>query len=416
MKILFWRNTSKADKRNLSPIYVRITIKGTRSQFSTGIKVSEKEWNSDKKRLRGSSNKAMLANSKLTAIEDKLNLIHLNREERKLPITSRSIKDVYFHPTHSITVLHVFNEIVEERQNDYDSSLQQLEIVRESKPSEEKKMEKIVERKKRNLQKWKHYQKHFQNFLEKKNRKSLLLEELNIDIANQYFRYLRTEAMLANNTAVRNARPLKTVIRKAIEKDLILANKLDLWKLSDERKLKSKYVWLTDRELSKLENYRFTSQALQKIADLYIFQCYTGFRYSDLRTFDFETDTFPYQGEIYISKTEFKTDENALLPLFPKALEILKKYKMQLPKPTGKSKIISNAKYNKRLKEIAEILGIKKYLTTHTARITAGMKWLNSGVPIEIVARMLGDSVKTVKRHYAYILPDSIHKATEHLR
>jgi len=391
---LFWRNTSKADKRNFCPIYVRITIKGKRSQFSTGIKVSTKEWDDNRKKIRGNSDRAILANSKLTSIKDKLDLIHLDRERKNLPITSKIIKEAYLNPIHAITILSIYDEIVAEKE--------QLVEAGELSP--------------RTTQKWRGERIHLLAFLEHIKHQNLLIEELNIDIAKHFFLFLKTHQKLAHNSATKCARKLKTIADKAIEKEIMSINRLKLWVLPNQKKPKSKYVWLNDKELSKLENYRFTSQALQKIADLYIFQCYTGFRYSDLKTFDFEIDTFPYEGEIYISKTEFKTDENALLPLFPKALEILKKYQMELPKPPKRDKIISNAKYNKHLKKIAEILGVKKNLTTHTARVTAGMKWLNSGVPIEIVAQMLGDTVETVRRHYAYILPNAIHRETEHLR
>jgi len=416
MNILFYLSKKKVDRLGFAPIYTRITIRGVRAEFSTSIKVRVKDWDSKKNRVRGNSDSAILANSKLTAIRDKLDLIYLDRERKNLPVTARIIKEAYFNPTHAITVNYMFDVLIEERRIAYESTMKQLDRIKITKPQDEKKWLKLVKRKKRNYQKWKRNYAHFQGFMKSQRLKSLFIEELNIDIANQYFQYLTIEAALANNTAVRTARPLKTVIQKAIEKEFISVNKLELWSLSDDAKPKSKYIWLNDKELAKLENYRFTSEALQKVADLYIFQSYTGFRYSDLETFDFELDTFMYDGQIYISKEEFKTDENALLPLFSKALEVLKKYGMKLPKPPNKDTIISNAKYNVHIKEIAKILGIKKHLTTHTARVTAGMKWLNNDIPIEIVARMLGDNPETVRKHYAYILPDAIHKATEKLR
>lgn len=68
--------------------------------------------------------------------------------------------------------------------------------------------------------------------------------------------------------------------------------------------------------------------------------------------------------------------------------------------------MISNQRMNSYLKEIAEILGINKRLTTHTARKTfASTILLNNDVPIEIVSKLLGhSSIRVTEAAYAQVM------------
>ncbi|MCG8309901.1 MAG: DUF3435 domain-containing protein [Cytophagales bacterium] len=81
----------------------------------------------------------------------------------------------------------------------------------------------------------------------------------------------------------------------------------------------------------------------------------------------------------------------------------MKKYNNELPK-------ISNQKYNSYLKEIADIVGIEKHLTTHVARKTFGMLLLNDyDVPLETVSVILGhSSIATTQHHYTKVLQKKI--------
>ena len=70
--------------------------------------------------------------------------------------------------------------------------------------------------------------------------------------------------------------------------------------------------------------------------------------------------------------------------------------------------VCSNQKMNLYLKELADICGIRKHLSTHAARHTFATLTLASGAAIENVAKMLGHSDTKMTRHYARILDTSI--------
>ena len=80
---------------------------------------------------------------------------------------------------------------------------------------------------------------------------------------------------------------------------------------------------------------------------------------------------------------------------------ILKRYNYQLP-------VLTNQRYNSYLKEIADICGIEKNLTSHLARHTAATLMLNSGIPLDVVAKILGHSNTQMTAHYAKMLDKTI--------
>ena len=100
---------------------------------------------------------------------------------------------------------------------------------------------------------------------------------------------------------------------------------------------------------------------------------------------------------MYLKKKRCKTGVTYILPLNDTAISLLRKYDFELP-------IITNQKYNAHLKEIADICGIKKTLTTHLARHTAATLMPNSGIAIEVVSKILGHSNTKMTQHYAKLL------------
>lgn len=99
------------------------------------------------------------------------------------------------------------------------------------------------------------------------------------------------------------------------------------------------------------------------------------------------------------------------IPLLDVPLLIIEKYKgyplcekrnVLLPVPC-------NQKMNAYLKEITDLCGIKKNITTHTARhIYATSVCLANGVSIENVAKMLGHSDISMTKRYTRVLDQSI--------
>jgi site-specific recombinase XerD len=169
--------------------------------------------------------------------------------------------------------------------------------------------------------------------------------------------------------------------------------------------------YLTREELEILEQKEFTIPRLAKVRDVFIFCCYTGLGYADVEKLTPHDITTGIDGEKWIITFRKKTNHRSPVPLLPKAIEIIDKYK-DYPENAAKGKLLpmgSNQRMNGYLKEIADICGISKNLTTHLARHTfATTVTLANGVPIETVSKMLGHSSIKTTQIYSKVVDSKI--------
>ena len=194
---------------------------------------------------------------------------------------------------------------------------------------------------------------------------------------------------------------LKVYIFEAIQRDLISQNpytgfKIDRGK-SDIRR------FLNEEELNSIENAKTSTKSLEKVKDLFLFQCYTGLAYVDLSKFDFN-QVIVRNGKYVVHDVRKKTGEEFYIILLPKAIEILKKYDYKLP-------IMTNQQYNLRLKIVADAAGLDKRLTSHMGRHTYATMCLNSGVKIEVLADMMGHADIKTTQIYAKLVNSTVENA-----
>lgn len=192
---------------------------------------------------------------------------------------------------------------------------------------------------------------------------------------------------------------LKSYTNRAIDKGLIKSNPYT--GLHFKRGESEPDRYLTEDELKSMETAEMRNGRVTRARDLFLFQCYTGLSYADLREFDF-SKVRDAKGSLLYSGKRVKTGEPFHFVLPKRAVAILKKYRYRLP-------IVSNVSYNAGLKKVAEDCGISKPLASHWARRTAAMVFANHGVRIEVVAKILGHSnTITTQKFYASITGDTV--------
>lgn len=125
--------------------------------------------------------------------------------------------------------------------------------------------------------------------------------------------------------------------------------------------------YLTDVELQKIMKKKFPTKRLEQVRDVFIFSCFTGLAYIDLKTLKASEISISFDGKPWIMKHCQKTDTPVNVPLLKVPLAILKKYEGQLPKGELLP-VLSNQKLNSYLKEIGDLCGINKNITFHLAR------------------------------------------------
>lgn len=186
----------------------------------------------------------------------------------------------------------------------------------------------------------------------------------------------------------------KTAFTLAFERGKIQANPYAGFKM-DKGEHKPR-IFLTEDELKKIAKKELKIDRLEKVRDLFLFQCYSGLSYSDMALLD-KTDYKENKKtkQIYIEKRRKKTNEQFTSIILKEGKAILEKYGYELP-------VLSNQKYNSYLKEIQDICGIDKELHSHLGRTTYVCYLYNKGTSAEVIAKLVGHSTtKTTLRYYA---------------
>lgn len=190
-------------------------------------------------------------------------------------------------------------------------------------------------------------------------------------------------------SASRNIELFVQAFHFAVKKGMIKGFELSLYR--PERDSTKTTIYLSEIEVNRLMTETFISPMYERVRDLYLFQIGTGLSYSDIWG-NWELKDTPLG--MIMTGTRKKNAQNFFVPVNEIALAILKKYNYHLPK-------YENQTYNRVLKEIAEKVGIKKRLSTHTGRKTFASLMDQDGWSIESIAKMLGhSSIKTTETYY----------------
>jgi integrase len=174
-------------------------------------------------------------------------------------------------------------------------------------------------------------------------------------------------------------------------------------------------------ELEKIYNLNLAdNEALDCTRDFFLFQCYTGLRYSDLKQLKRTNVYRDKRGKYFIRLLTEKDNDVINFQLAKRAVEIYKKY-VVLSLPEGLLlPVLSNQKYNEHLKDLGKIAGLtgewvdyeyrlqekievrvpKCDLSSHTARRTFIVTALNEGVSTDLIMLITGHSDYNVMRPY----------------
>lgn len=281
-----------------------------------------------------------------------------------------------------------------------------LDVYREYLEVRKKEQEKTnVCKKTRN--KWVNSLKLFEAFAQQsKKLSSLNIRNLSEDVFYDYESYLLKTCGYEENTASKYLVYLKSVANYATDCSYIAYSKIAKCQLP---KKESKVVPLNGEELKALYNARFDKKHLSMTQEMFLFACFTGLSYCDVKSLT--------KGHIktigdteFIIKDRLKTKVEADIPLIAPAQFIINKYKEGHTDDEPFMPIISNQKINQYLKEIAAELNIKTKLTYHVARHTFATLSLDAGVSLETIAKMLGHSDTRTTKIYAKITRQKIRK------
>lgn len=388
---LVWINKSKA-KNGIAPIYIRITIDGKRVEISTGKTVAIEKWSSEGQNVKGNNDEARTINQFIRLMIGQIEKIHLN-------ISIQNIVP---------TVFMIKQELLNKEENKKPKQKTILEAIAYHNLKMKEKVN-IGLISKNTLVRYTMVESKTKKFLMQcYNVEDLELTSLKLSYITEFEHYLLTNDKLQTNSAHKYIKNIKTVINMAIGLDWIQTNPFTQFRCSytnPDREI------LNQIEITEVMNKDLKVPRLIKIRDIFIFCCYTGFAYSDVRSFERNSVMVGLDGEYWLSTQRQKTGIKESVPLLPQALAIIEKYKNDAY-CIRKNKLLpvnSNQKFNEYLKEIGILCKIKKKLTSHIARHTfATTITLANGVPIETVSSMLGHTSIRTTQIYAKVVEQKV--------
>lgn len=231
------------------------------------------------------------------------------------------------------------------------------------------------------------------------------LQDINKQFLDKLYLWLRSDCQLCNNTAVKFLHRFSSIFRMARDNGWVTGDPFNQLSLHLDKVDRG---YLTRQEIVRIQTKVFESQRLERVRDIFLFSCYTGLSYIDIRNLTEDHIKERGDGTVWILFKRQKTKVPFTVRLFDVPLQILSKYsgyrtgKHLLPVPT-------NQKCNEYLKEIASVCGIDKTTTFHMARHTfATTITLENGVPIETVSKMLGHTNVRTTQIYARITDQKI--------
>lgn len=236
--------------------------------------------------------------------------------------------------------------------------------------------------------------------------KILSFDDVTLPNIHRFDRWLKshqgqkTNRPLTDNSIKAYHSRMRAFISEAASLDLVRENPYAHFKVGRCQTMPRMY--LTMEELDMLRSWQPPTETRRTALHLFLIQCYTGLSYSDLMATDFTT-TEEHEGNLFLPRTtRVKTGTQFYIMLLPPVVEILKIYRFILPKVTLQG-------YTRQLGHIEQETNIGKHITSHVGRHTfATTIALGSGIPIEVVSKMLGHTNIQTTQIYAKILPKQV--------
>lgn len=385
--ILFMLRTSRMNKQDEAPIYVRITVDGERSEVALNRFIDPKKWNAEAGHAKGTTEVVKQLNTYIDIVRNKIYDYQKELLNDNEVISSVSLKNKFLGISEKkmtlVELIKYHNQLMKERigidcsQATFDRYETVLRLLQQSM---------------------------------KENYKcdDVPLPQMKYKFLADFEHFLRTTRKCDHNTTAKYIQNFRKIVNVGVRNEWIPRDPFAAYRASMKVVERE---FLTPADMILLETKEFVMPRLDAVRDIFVFSCYTGLAYSDVSKLTSNHIVTGIDGEKWIYTHRTKTNTKSNIPLLPKTLEIIEKYKDH---PVAGNKgsllpVLSNQKMNAYLKEIADVCGITKTLTFHIARHTfATTITLTNGVPIESVSKMLGHKNIRTTQIYAKVVESKV--------
>lgn len=378
VKVSFYLKKSEADADWMCPVMARLNIgKYSEAAFSVKLRVPQSMWSSG--RASGKSVKAKEINNRLDEIRAMALGVYAELSAVRDGVTAGDVKSLLLGMAgEQTTLLNYFRTFIENFAKRVG-----------------------VNRTEGSLRSYRNAYNHVKRFMQKKyNLSDIPFSALTLSFIQDYDSHLRTDCRLSPGTIINLTVQLKIIVGEAVADGIITTYPFTGY---EPVRPKQKRKYLTSEELQRIMATPLHKPHLYLARDMFLFSCYTGIPYSDMRLLSKEHLSLAEDGTWWIRSSRRKTGVEFEIPLLDLPLQIIEKYRDTAP-DGSLLPIYSNSTMNLYLKRIAQLCNIDCPLVFHQARHNFGTHvTLSLGVPIETVSRMMGHMSISTTQLYAQV-------------
>jgi site-specific recombinase XerD len=382
-KVLFYLKRDKQKANGQIPLFCRITVGGEAVRFGMKKDINPKYWDAKVGKATGRTNEAVEINRLIDSTKSAIYKVHHDLQERENNVTAEKVKNVFlgFDIRHQ-NLLELFDLHNEERKLLIGKSISEA-----------------------TYDKYRITRNHLAGFVKEwYNVSDIPLKDIDHKFICDFGTFMLTSRRCSENTTAKYMQFFKHIIIVATKLGWVHKNPFSDYKIQIK---KTDRGYLTQDEIELLMKQKFETKRLERVRDVFVFCCFTGLSYIDVKNLTADHIRTSFDGKLWIMGKRGKTDENYNVPLLDIPKMILEKYKNNLP-DDRLLPVINNQNSNAYLKEIGKLCGIKKKLTFHLSRHTFATLTLSKGVSIESVSKMLGHSNIKTTLIYARITGEKI--------
>jgi len=368
----FYQILSKGNGKDKGPIYLSVKGLNKRLHLSLHMVLSTKDWDKKKERVKQQHPQSYYYNTQISDLYNKVWGFIQKQTKNGNKISTQQIKDhLNGKELPKDTILNSFDQFIFEHKHSLSKgTLNHYEVTKNK----------------------------ISNYISSNlGLKDVSLEELNYSFISKFKTYMDQHCKNHPNTIHREVTRINSVINWTIKMDWLKENPFKNFKTKTVPTVKS---ILNSDDVKLIESYQSDNETMNIVRDTFLFMCYTGLSYSDLKSLTHNDIQTSINGNKIIKISRKKTQEYCMIPLISKCIEIINRYSTH-PKVLNSQVVIpmiSNQKTNDYLEFIQLELKINKKMTCHVGRHSFATISLELGVPIETVSKLLGhSSIKTTQ-------------------
>ena len=389
--ILFYLKKSSVKKTGYAPLMVRITINGKSAPFSLKAEAKPDDWDTQAGRLRGRTKEASDLNTYIDEVRSKIRKHYRELCDRESIVSAEMVRDAFCgFSTPKDALICLFDHFNETLKTTVGKGMAESTYYG-----------------------YTHTRDRLYQFLKKtKKREDISLKDISPQFISDFERFLFVDCGYSRNSAMERIKKLKRVVVIAHNNGWISVNPFATYKFQFDAPDRG---YLSEKELKCLMKHTIECPYIDKVRDVFVFCCFTGLSYIDVKGLREENIQRSFDGNLWIIMKRHKTNVQSNVRLLPVALQLIEKYKgkckdgMLLPVPI-------NCDGNRKLKKLGKECGIATKVTFHLARHTfATTVTLGKGVPIETVSKMLGHTSIKTTQIYARIVDSKVSSDMEKL-